>query len=176
MNCYYHPTKSAVVQCKQCGKGFCEECASTVIDGLCPSCRQDKEHALDQLETQKVKEGQKWHRLGVYAVLPFIVLLVIMILFDFEVSDNIRVIFSLSTLGIILFVLRYSRRIIFGLVGKFAHRGVSYALDSKPLFFGECILTYLLIVPLSPFLFIYSLLRAFWLKKGISDYVTFLKR
>lgn len=40
MNCYYHPDRSAVAQCVDCGKGLCAECANKSSNKIpiCPTC------------------------------------------------------------------------------------------------------------------------------------------
>ena len=38
MNCYNHPDRPAVIQCRNCGKGFCREEAELFVDGLCHEC------------------------------------------------------------------------------------------------------------------------------------------
>ena len=38
MNCYYHPHKSAVATCSDCGKGLCQECADKWNPILCDDC------------------------------------------------------------------------------------------------------------------------------------------
>ena len=64
MNCYNHPNKPAVVQCRQCGKGFCEDCAHDVVDGLCSSCRTANQQAWEVQRNARIKEEQKWHLTG----------------------------------------------------------------------------------------------------------------
>ena len=39
MNCFNHPDRPAVIQCKECLKGFCEECSAELTDGLCSDCQ-----------------------------------------------------------------------------------------------------------------------------------------
>ncbi len=58
MNCYYHPDRPAVAQCKNCGKGFCKEDAELLIDGVCPECRAMMEQrAREQVETQRKEKS-----------------------------------------------------------------------------------------------------------------------
>jgi len=44
MNCYFHPEKQAVAQCRNCGKGICKDCvdrfgnADAKYAGLCKEC------------------------------------------------------------------------------------------------------------------------------------------
>ena len=61
MNCYHHPDRPAVVQCKGCGKGFCAEEADTVIDGLCYDCRKKVFVTEQNKEEQISKDKKKWY-------------------------------------------------------------------------------------------------------------------
>jgi len=50
--CYHHPSKDAVVQCSECGKGICKDCYDMYGDSktaLCFNCTEEavKEHAAD---------------------------------------------------------------------------------------------------------------------------------
>ena len=38
MNCFYHPTRPAVAQCPDCGKGLCHSCASKYRIPICTEC------------------------------------------------------------------------------------------------------------------------------------------
>ena len=38
MNCFYHPTRPAVAQCPDCGKGLCHSCASKYRIPICTDC------------------------------------------------------------------------------------------------------------------------------------------
>ena len=38
MNCFYHPTRPAVAQCPDCGKGLCYSCASKYKSPICTDC------------------------------------------------------------------------------------------------------------------------------------------
>lgn len=40
MNCYYHPSRAAVAQCPDCGKGLCRKCASVYVKPICRECNQ----------------------------------------------------------------------------------------------------------------------------------------
>lgn len=40
MNCYYHPTRPAVAQCPDCGKGLCYSCASKYRMPICTDCNK----------------------------------------------------------------------------------------------------------------------------------------
>lgn len=42
MNCYYHPSRPAVAQCPDCGKGLCRECASKYEKPICPECNDKR--------------------------------------------------------------------------------------------------------------------------------------
>ena len=42
MNCYYHPSRPAVAQCPDCGKGLCRECASKYEKPICPECNNKR--------------------------------------------------------------------------------------------------------------------------------------
>lgn len=77
MNCYNHPDRPAVIQCKHCGRGFCHEEAQLFRDGLCPECQQrvyesellyreqqNKERAQREQAEAKAnfEEERKWYR------------------------------------------------------------------------------------------------------------------
>ena len=38
MNCFNHPSKTAVASCIDCGKGLCHSCASTYTQPICNNC------------------------------------------------------------------------------------------------------------------------------------------
>lgn len=42
MNCYNHPTQTAVAQCQDCGKGLCTQCATTYSIPICNSCNKSR--------------------------------------------------------------------------------------------------------------------------------------
>lgn len=42
MNCYYHPSRPAVAQCPDCGKGLCRECASKYEKPICTECNNKR--------------------------------------------------------------------------------------------------------------------------------------
>ena len=42
MNCYYHPTRPAVAQCPDCGKGLCHNCASKFRTPICTDCNKSR--------------------------------------------------------------------------------------------------------------------------------------
>ena len=42
MNCFYHPSRPAVAQCADCGKGLCLGCATKYAIPICNSCNQKR--------------------------------------------------------------------------------------------------------------------------------------
>lgn len=42
MNCYNHPSETAVAQCIDCGKGLCSCCAATYSIMICNSCNRQR--------------------------------------------------------------------------------------------------------------------------------------
>jgi hypothetical protein len=42
MNCYNHPTQTAVAQCSDCGKGLCSNCATTYSIPICNLCNKSR--------------------------------------------------------------------------------------------------------------------------------------
>lgn len=42
MNCYYHPSRPAVAQCPDCGKGLCRKCASIYVKPICRDCNRHR--------------------------------------------------------------------------------------------------------------------------------------
>lgn len=45
MNCYFHPSRPAVAQCPDCGKGLCKECASKYKKPICTECNNKRGNA-----------------------------------------------------------------------------------------------------------------------------------
>jgi len=42
MNCYNHPTQTAVAQCSDCGKGLCSQCATAYSIPICNTCNESR--------------------------------------------------------------------------------------------------------------------------------------
>ncbi len=42
MNCYNHPTQTAVSQCTDCGKGLCSQCTSMYSIPICNTCNKQR--------------------------------------------------------------------------------------------------------------------------------------
>lgn len=42
MNCYNHPTQTAVAQCSDCGKGLCSHCGTMYSAPICNSCNKSR--------------------------------------------------------------------------------------------------------------------------------------
>ncbi len=42
MNCYNHPTQTAVAQCSDCSKGLCPQCVTTYSIPVCNSCNNQR--------------------------------------------------------------------------------------------------------------------------------------
>ena len=62
MNCFNHPDRPAVIQCKECGKGFCHEEAVLFKNGLCPDCQKkmlDEQLHRQQLLIQQEEEQRR---------------------------------------------------------------------------------------------------------------------
>ena len=62
MNCFNHPDRPAVIQCKECGKGFCHEEAVLFKNGLCPDCHKkmlDEQVHRQQLLIQQEEEQRR---------------------------------------------------------------------------------------------------------------------
>lgn len=62
MNCFNHPDRPAVIQCKECGKGFCHEEAVLFKNGLCPDCQKkmlDEQIHRQQLLIQQQEEQRR---------------------------------------------------------------------------------------------------------------------
>lgn len=62
MNCYYHPDRPAVIQCRQCGKGLCSEDAANVVDGICPECQLKNTKAAISRENASKKITKDWYK------------------------------------------------------------------------------------------------------------------
>lgn len=177
MNCYNHPDRPAVVQCKQCGKGFCSECANEVVDGLCSNCRQINTNAQQRQYNYSLSEEQKWHRKGLVFLVVGLVLVLFSTIFEkpktdqFEFPNIFLVVGAVLTLS---YFFRYARRIVLGLMGLLTPKGWGCLVNPLFLFFLEFLVICFIIIPVSPLLLIYSIARAFFLKKGIRDYLTWL--
>lgn len=103
MNCFNHPDRPAVIQCKECGKGFCHEEAVLFKNGLCPDCQkkmldeqlhrqqlliQQEEEQRRQLEEQRAaeqkatyEEERAWYlkvfKYSMYVGIPLTILLLV---------------------------------------------------------------------------------------------------
>ncbi len=44
MNCYNHPSQTAVAQCTDCGKGLCRQCASQYTIPICTQCNDKRKN------------------------------------------------------------------------------------------------------------------------------------
>lgn len=66
MNCCNHPDRPAVIQCKRCGKAYCEEEAELFIDGICPNCQnQDVNEtwaSADRDRINSANQTKEWYR------------------------------------------------------------------------------------------------------------------
>lgn len=45
MKCYNHPERDAIAQCRECGKGLCEECAKKWDPPICDDCLRNNINA-----------------------------------------------------------------------------------------------------------------------------------
>lgn len=70
MNCYNHPDRPAVIQCRNCGKGFCREEADQFVDGLCPECLKKADIKVKEERKAEIKKEKTWYvrNLVVYAL------------------------------------------------------------------------------------------------------------
>jgi len=164
MNCNYHPTKPAVIQCRQCGKGFCEDCARDVVDGLCSSCRKTKSKAA-------LKNVQKWHWIGLLWLLGGLVLI---ILAPTIAPNNHESIGMGVGICFFVFLFRYARIIAYSLLDILSPPGWGCLVSVIIPFIIELLLLFPLMCA-SPFLLIYSIARILGLKKGISDLFSWFK-
>lgn len=66
MNCYNHPDRPAVIQCKRCGKAYCKEEAELFIDGICPNCQNQEANetwaAADSDRIYSANQTKEWYR------------------------------------------------------------------------------------------------------------------
>lgn len=95
MNCYNHPDRPAVVQCKRCGRGYCYEEAHLFIEGVCQECQRSEEVQKQQEERQRQEEerqilkeiitkNKEWHKktvkYGLFAAVGTIVCIILKLL------------------------------------------------------------------------------------------------
>lgn len=168
MNCYNHPNKPAVVQCRQCGKGFCEDCAHDVVDGLCSSCRTANQQAWEVQRNTRIKEEQKWHLTGLLWMIGGLAVDLLVVLPSMKDSFGMGI-----TVGLFVFLFRYARRVVHGLLGKMAPKGGGCLVNPLIVF----LLDIAALIPLgfvSPLLLFYSIARALGMKKGIGDYISWI--
>ncbi len=60
MNCFYHPTTSAVGLCKHCQRGLCPECVTVVDDVLaCKNRHEEEVHKLEQLTARNLFQSKR---------------------------------------------------------------------------------------------------------------------
>src|SRR5512144_1171722 len=60
MNCYYHPHRVSVGQCKHCQRGLCEECAALVEDVLaCRGRHEEQVRSLEQLTARSLLQSRR---------------------------------------------------------------------------------------------------------------------
>ncbi len=168
MNCYNHPEKPAVVQCRQCGKGFCVDCANDVVDGICPSCRITNQQIWAGQRNIILKEQQKWHRTGLLWIVGGAAVDILILATSMPEYLGFG-----SAIGIFVFLFRYTRRLIHSLLGRMAPKGGGCLVNPLIVFLIE-LFAFIPIGMVSPILLIYSIARAFGLKKGISDYITWI--
>ncbi len=165
MNCYNHPNKPAVVQCRQCGKGFCEDCSHDVVDGLCSSCRAVNQQAITAQINAKSKEEQKWHRTGLLWIIGGLSADLLFILTNMK-----EYIWMGIAVGFFVFYFRYARRLVHALLSRLAPKGGGCLVN--PII--VLILDFFAFIPIgfvSPLLLVYSIARALGMKKGIIDYI-----
>lgn len=180
MNCFNHPTEPAVIQCRRCGRGFCKDCASTIVDGLCADCRQREATANAQYwqESQKqlIMDERKWHISGLIYALVGLVIGFIYAYYSTkgtqDVDKSTMYYFAIFS-GLLVFVFRYARRLVRAFVARLAGRD-GCLVNIFILLIME-VATTMFLSPISLLLLIYSIARVFFLKKGVSDYFKWLK-
>ncbi len=60
MNCFYHPTRTAIGICKHCQRGLCSECAVLVDDTLaCKDRHEEQVHLIDQLTQRSLLQSRR---------------------------------------------------------------------------------------------------------------------
>ena len=84
MNCFNHPERPAVVQCKRCGRGFCKEESGLLVDGMCPECQHtEKNQRLEFLKNQ----SRAWYKSCLWKSLIWGVALVLL---EWASTGNLR--------------------------------------------------------------------------------------
>ncbi|MBI9014999.1 MAG: hypothetical protein JEZ08_22400 [Clostridiales bacterium] len=77
MNCSYHDSILAVIECKKCHSGLCNACFLNMRNGLCPKCYEFADNQATELrlkESNKIKS----YRIMVKLYISFIILGVIL--------------------------------------------------------------------------------------------------
>lgn len=60
MNCFYHPTTTAIGLCKYCQRGLCVDCAAVIDDVLaCTHRHEDEVHQLEQLAARNLFQSKR---------------------------------------------------------------------------------------------------------------------
>ena len=60
MNCYYHPTQSAVGLCKYCQRGLCSDCAAHAGDSLaCKNLHEEQVRSMEALFQRNILQAKR---------------------------------------------------------------------------------------------------------------------
>lgn len=68
MNCYNHPTQTAVVQCADCGKGLCAQCANNYTMSICNACNSQR------IKKEKWNIVKSWMFTFVFGIIAMVLL------------------------------------------------------------------------------------------------------
>jgi len=170
MNCYYHPDRPAVAQCKRCGRGYCHEEADLFKDGVCLDCQRTEENKIQQESRQRLEEerqklqdiiskDKEWHKRTVkYGLFAAAGMIVSFILYLLKIKSE----FLLSIFGSLVFFVVYIRygwrafSILMKTIPKMLPEGWGCLISLPSMFIIFAIVSSITGV-LFPFLYIYSI-------------------
>lgn len=170
MNCYYHPDRPAVAQCKRCGRGFCHEEADLFKDGVCLDCQRAEEIQKQQeIKQRQEEERQKlndiiskdkeWHKKTVkYGLFAAVGMIVSVILLLFKI-DCLLLVNFFSAMTFFVVYIRYGWRafsILMKIIPKMLPEGWGCLISLPSMIIIFAIVSSITGV-LFPFLYIYSI-------------------
>lgn len=93
MICFYHNDREAVVQCANCGKNLCNECATQIdLQCYCPDCANAIQQYNSQVQQQVQQDTQaftsKWKRRYLIEIIATIIMIVPAIGFADALTDG----------------------------------------------------------------------------------------
>lgn len=154
MNCYYHPDRPAVVQCKECGRGFCHEEAAYFVDGVCPDCQMKKEDEIYKNTTITELFDYEWCRKTFIIEIVGIVLFLLLGPLTKFSSESAVIIYGITGWWVSIRVFKKLRIYIETQIKKNLTKGTG-CLIGAPFY----LLLFIIAMGVHPFFLIYSGIR-----------------